>query len=67
MDVPGMTGYFIEKLSREIGEDRIIPIDDMEHGRFAYIDTEDCSVYLVTVQEAHFTPASSQDTSGEDR
>lgn len=58
-----MTDYFIEKLSTAIGDDRIIPIGVAQ---FAYIDTEACDVFLVTVQAASFVPAVSASAPGED-
>jgi hypothetical protein len=43
----GISDYLFDKLSREIGDDRIIPLGP---NKIAYIETETCEVYVVTVQ-----------------
>lgn len=42
-----ITDYLVDKLSRELGDDRIIPLGP---NRVAYIDTEACEVYVVTIE-----------------
>lgn len=57
-DLRGISDYLFGKLSDEIGSDRIIPLED---GQIAYIDTEGCAVYLVTIQRAKFVPAAGEE------
>lgn len=54
-DLAGVAGYIVDKISDEIGEDRLIPLD--ETGKYAYVDTEGCAVYLITIQRASLVPA----------
>ncbi len=39
------------------GDDFIVKLDNLENGEFALIDSDDASVYLVTVQPAEITVA----------
>jgi hypothetical protein len=57
--VRAIADYLFGKLSSELGDDRIIPVRE---GQIAYVDTEACEVYLVTVERARFVPVSPADT-----
>jgi hypothetical protein len=47
-----MAKYLIHLLEDEIGDDTLVPLDDLENGEFAYIDDEDGSIFLITVARA---------------
>ena len=59
----GISDYLAEKLSDDIGADRLIPLDRV--GEFAFVDTEGCAVYLITIQNARLVPVGeAQDQDG---
>lgn len=55
----GITDYIADKISKDIGHDVLIPLDEL--GKLAYIDTEISQVFLITIEDARFVPASNQD------
>jgi hypothetical protein len=60
----GISDYIAEKISDGIGHDRLIPLDKV--GEYAFVDIEDCAIYLITIQNARLVVADSQpEASGE--
>jgi len=55
----GISDYLAEKLSDDIGVDRLIPLDKV--GEFAFVETEGCAIYLVTIQNARLVPVDAVD------
>ena len=55
----GISDYIAEKISDGIGHDRLIPLDKV--GEYAFIETEGCAVYLITIQNARLVLAASQE------
>lgn len=53
-ELEGLSSYIADKISDEIGEDRLIPLEGT--GRYAYVDTEGCAIYLITIQRAMLAP-----------
>jgi hypothetical protein len=54
----GIADYIAEKISDDIGHDRLIPLEKV--GEYAFVDTEGCAVYLITIQNARLVVADSQ-------